>query len=297
MVAVQIYDRTYLGIGALIFDKDGTLAQSQDYLAAQAKARFDAVIARCLNALLKEDLQEDLQDGIHNHPRSDLLQLPLSLPDHQGRSQFSNSISIATLQAQIFASWGVSFGQVDPAGLLAVGSKRQNAIVTAGYLTPFGLGWIEALQQVEEAFAQVSLSPEEKARLTPPIPDLQPQLDRLRQSGLKLVLLSADTEENVRAFAKTWNLTDRFDLLMGEQPGLPKPNPALLHAVCDRLQLAPSEVLVLGDSDADIQLAKLSGAAGAIAYPAGWPTIVALPQADQDLKQLCDLKIIIKSIS
>jgi phosphoglycolate phosphatase len=258
MVQVRIYDRTYDSIQALIFDKDGTLAQSKLYLEQLAHRRLSAVVAGLKTKKLAVN-PERLEEG---------------------------------LQRQLFASWGLQSGQIDPAGLLAVASKRQDTIATAAYLTPLGLGWIEALQQVEAAFASVSSSPTEKARLTPPIPDLLPQLQRLQQSGLKLALLSADTQDNVQAFATTWHLESYFDLLMGEQPGLPKPNPALLHRVCDRLHLSPSEVLVLGDSAADIQLAKLGGAAGAIDYPAGWPKgVKAIPQADQRLESLSDLQI------
>lgn len=253
---VRIYDRTYNSIKALIFDKDGTLAQSQVYLEQQAKSRFEAILATI-----------DRQ-----HPERNIS---------------------PSLQTSIFASWGIIAGQVDPAGLLAVGSKRQNAIVTAGHLTPLGLGWIEALQLVEEAFGSVSLSPTEKAHLTPPIQNLELELSRLRRLGLKLALLSADIQENVQAFAQVWNLESHFDLILGEQAGLPKPNPALLDLVCDRLQVNNNEVLVFGDSAADIQLAKQGGAAGAIGYPAGWPYGKAkeIPQADQHLKNLADIQI------
>jgi phosphoglycolate phosphatase len=253
MVKVRIYDRTYNPIKALIFDKDGTLAQSERYLEQLAKNRLGAVLK--------------------------------ALKNHKPEIQIDN------IEPQLLASWGVISGQVDPAGLLAVGSKRQETIVTAGYLTPLGFGWIEALQLVEAAFASVSLSPTEKARLTPPIQNLEPQLVRLRQWGLKLALLSADTDDNVQAFAEVWHLGSYFDLIMGEQAGLPKPNPALLHRVCDRLQVLPIEVLVLGDSAADIQLAKLGGAAGAIDFPAGWPNAIDVPHADQRLKTLTDLQI------
>jgi phosphoglycolate phosphatase len=258
MVQVKIYDRTYHPIKALIFDKDGTLAQSERYLEQLAKKRLGAVLS--------------------------------ALKTHKADSQLEN------LDCQLLASWGVVSGQVNPAGLLAVGSKRQETIVTAGYLTPLGLGWIEALQLVEAAFASVSSSPTEKARLTPPIQDLEAQLVRLRQSGLKLALLSADTDDNVQAFAQVWHLESAFDLIMGEQVGLPKPNPALLHRVCDRLQVLPIETLVLGDSAADIQLAKLGGAAGAIDFSAGWPCgdTEDIPQADQRLQTLEDLQINLK---
>lgn len=254
MVRLRIYDRTYGEIKALVFDKDGTLAQSKIYLEQLAQHRLAAVLTHLRTHQIQVDAEK--------------------------------------LQCELFVSWGLQAGQVNSAGLLAVASKRQTTIATAAYLTPLGLGWMEALHLVEQAFASVNASPTEKARLTPPIPDLIPQLQRLQQDGLQLVLLSADTQENVQAFATTWNLTSHFDLLMGEQAGLPKPNPALLQLVCDRIHISPSEVLILGDSAADIQLAKQGGAAGAIDFPAGWPSETqSIPDADQRLQALTDLQI------
>jgi phosphoglycolate phosphatase len=256
MVQVRIYDRSYRNIKALIFDKDGTLARTQDCLAQLADSRFEKVLAV----------------------------LTTKYPSLQ--------INPEGLKRRLFESWGVKSSQVDPAGIIAVASRRQDETVTAGYLTPLGLGWIEALQLVEEAFEQVQMTPDQKSRLTPPIDHLAPQLQRLRQSGLKLAILSSDTDENVRSFVTTWNLASYFDLLMGEQPGLPKPNPKLLHLACDRLQVRPDEVLMLGDSAADIQLGKLGGAAGTIAYTAGWPAAKEIPHADQRLWTIEEIQIV-----
>jgi phosphoglycolate phosphatase len=249
MPTLQIHDRLYPHLRALIFDKDGTLAQSHDYLHQQAYLRWDALVD-ALGDLATIDLHD-----------------------------------------RLFQAWGLRSDQVHPAGLLAVGSRHDNELVTAGYLTPLGLNWIEAWRLVNTAFKNTKLQQDGKAKLTPPLPDLAQHLDRFKAAGFKLAILSADTEDNLQSFVDTWDLTAYFETWVGAQPGLAKPNPKLLEITCDRLQVDPQEVLVIGDSDADIELAKGGGAAGAIGFSYGWSVPVTLPQADHMITDLKDLKL------
>ena len=249
MPIVQIQNHLYPNIRALIFDKDGTLAQSHDYLYQMANLRWVA-LAQALG--------------------------PIATPD---------------LHDRLFQAWGVRSDQVHPAGLMAVGSRRDNELVTAGYLTPLGLGWIESWKLVNRVFSEIKFLNDRKAKLTPPIPGLFAHLDRFKSAGLKLAILSADTEDNIKSFVHTWDLDAYFDTWVGDQPGLSKPDPKLLHLACDRLQIPPDEVLVIGDSEADIELALRGNAAGAIGFSCGWSVPVTLSQAHFMLADLQDLQI------
>ena len=249
MPIVQIQDHLYPNIRALIFDKDGTLAQSHDYLYQMANLRWGA-LAQALG--------------------------PIATPD---------------LHDRLFQAWGVQSDQVHPAGLMAVGSRRDNELVTAGYLTPLGLGWIGSWKLVNRVFSEIKFLNDRKAKLTPPIPGLSAHLDRFQSAGLKLAILSADTEDNIQSFVHTWNLDSHFDTWVGDQAGLSKPDPRLLHLACDRLQIPPSEALVIGDSEADIELALRGKAAGAIGFSCGWSIAVTLPNAHFILTDLKDLHV------
>ena len=249
MPIVQIQDHLYPNIRALIFDKDGTLAQSHDYLYQMANLRWTA-LAQALG--------------------------PIATPG---------------LHDRLFQAWGVQSDQVHPAGLMAVGSRRDNELVTAGYLTPLGLGWIGSWKLVNRVFSEIKFLNDRKAKLTPPIPGLSAHLDRFQSAGLKLAILSADTEDNIQSFVHTWNLDSHFDTWVGDQAGLSKPDPRLLHLACDRLQIPPSEALVIGDSEADIELALRGKAAGAIGFSCGWSIAVTLPNAHFILTDLKDLHV------
>jgi phosphoglycolate phosphatase len=163
---------------------------------------------------------------------------------------------------------------------MAVGSRRDNELVTAGYLTPLGLAWVEALTVTQEAFAAASQAFPHKEQLTPIAAGVQDLIDRLHRAGLQLAILSADTTANVQAFAATYGLADALALCMGVQDGLSKPDPRLLELACTRLGVRPRETLVIGDSGADIELARRGGAAGAIGVTWGWSERFEIANAD-----------------
>lgn len=267
MPTIQIHDRRYPNIRALVFDKDGTLAQSHDYLYQQAYLRWEA-LERALNQ----------KSADRNLP-------------------FLNPMEFQHLNDRLFQAWGLRNDeqgreQVHPAGLLAVGSRRDNELVTAGYLTPLGLAWIEALTLVHDAFLETKLQNHSKAEQTPPIPDLAQHLARFQAAGLKLAILSADTEANLHSFVHTWEIQTYIETWVGAQPGLTKPDPKLLEMTCEQLQVKPEEVLVIGDSSADMELAKRGNAAAAIGFSYGWSFPVQLPQADQHLHSIAELEIL-----
>ncbi|MCY7275077.1 MAG: HAD-IA family hydrolase, partial [Phormidesmis sp. CAN_BIN44] len=62
--------------------------------------------------------------------------------------------------------------------------------------------------------------------------------------------------------------------------GLSKPDPRLLHLACRELTVSPAATLVIGDSSADIELAKRGGAIGAVGVTWGGTHPNQLANAD-----------------
>ena len=90
----------------------------------------------------------------------------------------------------------------------------------------------------------------------------------LRAAGAKLAVLSNKSDELTRRIVES--LFDRgdFDVVMGARPGLPlKPDPAVALLISERLGVAPSRMVFLGDSGLDMLTAT---AAGMIAVGAAW---------------------------
>jgi phosphoglycolate phosphatase len=221
-------------VEAVVFDKDGTLANSQAYLRAMGQKRTD-------------------------------------LLDRQ----------IPGLQTTLWKMLGLVEGdRVDPAGLLAVGSRRENEIAVAAAIAHTGRSWTEALAIAQAAFLEVDQHMPRKADLTTLFPGTLPFVQTLHGVGLKLAILSADTTPKVKDFTQNYGLTAYFQLQMGAQVGISKPDPRLLDQACVELDVLPTQILVIGDSSADMQLAKRGGAMAAIGVTWGWDLPVQLPDAD-----------------
>lgn len=109
---------------------------------------------------------------------------------------------------------------------------------------------------------------EKKAAFRDIDPEVFDLLDRLKQAGLKLGLISNCTEEEVQGW-QTCGLAPYFDeVLFSYQVGCAKPDPAIYRLACDRLGMEAEQCLFIGDGGSD----ELNGAsrAGMKACHAVW---------------------------
>ena len=166
----------------------------------------------------------------------------------------------------LLMSFGIQDNALNPTGLLAVGSRRENEIAAAAYIAETGRSWHESMEIARESFAEVSESKyltktPESASL---FPDAIELLEKLKRKGSKLGILSADSTKEVKQFVTNHQLQDYIDLCMGVDGKLFKPEPQLYIQTCQALEIAPEQTLMIGDSQGDIQMAKAAGAAGTI---------------------------------
>jgi phosphoglycolate phosphatase len=264
MVTVQCGPIGFADVQAVIFDKDGTLADSRFYLYKLAQQRAQGLALAVVT-------DRRWSDG--HRPaalRPDALQ-----PDQIAQS--------------LLRSWGIIDEAVHPTGQLAVASRAEEEIATAGQLTALGYGWIEALETVRRAFAAVELPG--KDVLTPVFMGVEACVQSLHSAGLKVGILSADSTDNVAAFAATAQLTTLLSLCWGDESSdLSKPDPRLFHRACEVMGVDPARTLMVGDSRADIEMASRAGALGAIGAAWGWP-LFELPGVDVMLQQIGDIRV------
>ncbi len=216
MVTIKCGGTTFSNIQAIIFDKDGTLEDSQELLRNLGQKR-----ARLIDA------------------------------------------KIPGIGEPLLMAFGIDGDSIDPTGLLAVGSRRENEIAAAAYIAETGREWLESLAIARNAFneADVILNRDVPSPLF--IGSLE-LLKSLWESGLKLGILSADSTARVQRFVKHYQLEDYIQLLMGVDSGPSKPDPILFLEACQRLTVEPGATLMVGDSPSDWEMAKKAGAAGCI---------------------------------
>lgn len=196
------------GIKAIIFDKDGTLADSHQYLRYLGEKR-----AALIDAI------------------------------------------VPNLKASILQTFGCG-SQLDPAGLMAVGTREENEIAIATLIEQQGYHPTEARSIVRSTFQLADRQLPRKATLTPLFAGVIELVRSL--SSLKLGILSSDIEANIRDFTQQYKLSSYFQGIVGAQTGISKPNRKLLFLICEALDVEPEAALVIGDTIADTKLTQQS---------------------------------------
>lgn len=245
MVTIRCRGVTFSNIEAVVFDKDGTLLDSQDFLRELGQKR-----SRLLDA------------------------------------------QIPGIGEPLLMAFGINGNTLDPTGLMAVGSRRENEIAAAAYVAETGRGWLESLAIAQNAFADADRYLKDAAGTSPLFAGSLEVLKFLSDAGLKLGILSADTTSEVRAFVKRHQLEAYIQLQQGVDEGASKPDPALFLQACQTLDVAPASALMVGDSAGDIEMARRAGAAGCIGICWGKPEAAHLAAADVAISQLDEIQVV-----
>lgn len=243
MVTIRCKNQIFENIQAVVFDKDGTLANAETFLRSLAQRR-----ARLIDA------------------------------------QFPG------VQEPLLMAFGVEGDYINPAGLMAVGTRLENEIAAAAYVAETGKSWVEALQIVHMAFAEADQAVAGKAKQTPLNQGAFALIQRLTQAGIRLAILSSDSATNVKAFIENFELKPYFQTACGvDQRYLTKSDPELLKQLFGDLKLQPGQALMIGDSQVDIQIARNALMAGCIGFTGGWsspPSIVDMDVIAEQFQQI-----------
>lgn len=128
----------------------------------------------------------------------------------------------------------------------------------------------------------------------PPVPvgDLPALFTRLRDHGLMLGIATMDSTQSAHALVDRFTLAAHLSYVVGYDAGHgAKPAATMVHGFCAATGLAPAQVVVIGDTLADLQMARAAGAGAAIAVLTGaLPADTLAPFADQVLDSVQDLE-------
>ena len=243
MVSIRCGDITFSDIQAILFDKDGTLADSEAFLRSLGYKRSRLVDAQVPGA--------------------------------------GDSLLMAC---------GLDGEKLDPTGLLAVGSRRENEIAAATYIAETGRGWLESLALARQAFTEADKK-KKNAAPSPLFVGCLEVLEQLSQVPLQLGILSADTTARVQEFVSRYRLSPYIKLQMGVEEGPSKPDPALFLNACQALGVEPGRTLMVGDSPLDIEMARQAGAAGCIGICWGNSSAAHLEAADVAISQIDEIQV------
>ena len=161
-------------------------------------------------------------------------------------------------------------GHWDPLGPLTIASTSEILLLIAGQLYQHvGLTWDEALAIVNEA-EEVSRALLSDAELVEPIGDVRQTLQHLADAGYRLAIATTDNREPTERHLEMLGIADLFEAMLCGDDGVPlKPAPDMALAICQQLGVPADETIMVGDSVADMTMARSAGLAGAIAVASG----------------------------
>lgn len=153
------------------------------------------------------------------------------------------------------------------------------------------------LAPVPDVHAVVERHFSDQERYPPqPVGDLGPLLDRLRARGLKLGLATMDSTLQAELTAERLTIRDRLDFITGADGGFGlKPEPGMVLGFCAACGLDPAEVVMVGDTHADLVMARNAGCALAVAVLTGaTPPHHLTPLADHVLADVHELETVLE---
>lgn len=178
----------------------------------------------------------------------------------------------------------------DVEGPLAMATEAETTAVLAWQLYAAGVPWNEAMRQVR-LLLDSAMETVRQQRSAKPVPQLEPLLARCRELGLRLGVVTADRTSEASAHLEWMGLGAYFASIVGtDLVPLGKPDPSMALLACAELGLRPEEVLVIGDSNADMQMGKRAGAALTVGYAPGGK-MEHLLDADEIIRSYDELKL------
>lgn len=185
-------------------------------------------------------------------------------------------------------------GAWDPLGPLTLASTAEIGLLLAGLLYRYrGIPWNEALEIVEDAegAARTRIT---ALDLVQPIGDVCGLLRRFREADLRIALITTDERSSTEWGLTKLGLTSLIDTMVCGNDGIPlKPAPDAGLEVCRRLGVSPGAAIMVGDTIADMMMARRAGFARAVGVASGALSAEALaPYADLVIPNIHAIEIV-----
>lgn len=168
----------------------------------------------------------------------------------------------------------------NPKGPLMMASAEEMGAIIAWRLYYEGHSWNDSLMLARRFFQAADAHVEEQ-RGAKPIHGLPEFLGQCRAQGLKFAVVTSDHTASAVKHLEWMNIRDYFEHIIGDdQVKHGKPHPEMVGEACARLGLVPSQTVMIGDANGDMQMGKRGGVALTVGIASGPEARDALRDAD-----------------
>lgn len=237
MAKLLLRDLPLGSVRGVLFDKDGTLSNSEPGLIKLAEARLDQAVC-CFQ-----------------------------------RKQASPE-RITKLRQMLAEAYGLSADGLHPGGIIAVASRHHNLISTATVFCLIGEPWPQSLALAHDVFGAADKLEEEQKSTSPQpgtlLTGARELLTSLKQAEVACAVISNDSLCGIQRFIRNNKLGNVFTQLWSADDQPAKPDPEAVQALCLKLGLRPNQCALIGDADSDLQMSRKAGIGISLGFCAGW---------------------------
>ncbi|MCP3776596.1 HAD family hydrolase [Paenibacillus sp. MZ04-78.2] len=179
----------------------------------------------------------------------------------------------------------------DPRGPLAMASMDEVTAIAAARLYEAGIPWNDSIRLTRQfrEQADIHLEREQPAKA---MPGLAAFLQQCSAHKLAMAVITSDTTSSARKHLQWLGMHNHFHQVIGhEQVEFGKPHPEMIEASCARMGLVPSETVMIGDSNGDMQMGKQAGVALTIGIYSNEEGKAALAEADVQIASYDELQL------
>jgi phosphoglycolate phosphatase len=141
-------------------------------------------------------------------------------------------------------------------GKLAATPMAQLYRLTVEVMQSLGLGKLAAEQAVEKGWCIP-----DPVILAKQFADTRELFGQLHSKGIKIGIATTDDRAPTQAMIEAFDIEEYISTMVCADDGIKaKPAPDMVLTICERMKIDPSRVMVVGDTTADLKMARSAGA-------------------------------------
>ena len=122
---------------------------------------------------------------------------------------------------------------------------------------------------------------------------------KLHQQNIKIGIATSDDRAPTQAMIEAFDIEDFITTMVCSDDGIPaKPAPEMVTTICQRMNIEPSKVMVIGDTTSDLKMGRAAGAGLVVGVLSGVSAAKDLiPFADVIIDSVDDLHAYVESLA